>query len=789
MTKMRDTDSIIWPFDVSAFEILDSMPDAVFATDRQMRIGYFNQVASELTGFRRREAVGMYCKDVMKSDICQTECLIRKALDAHQNIYNVDTHITSATEEKIDILINASLVTDSSGEVVGYLCVFRDIMDLRQMMSDLKDSRNKLAESKERLEREMAARMRTVNALVESEAQKQAILDASVDMIMQVDREMKIVWANKYAASVVNKAPEDLIGHTCHKYFQDADSPCPGCPCEKALETGNIEHGIMYQPAMDTVGESYWEDFGVPLKDESGKVVGVIEIARQVTDKVKAEQVLRKAKKDWEDTFDAITDMVMLLDNDHRILRANRAAANLLATTKENLIGQKCYEVVHKQRRPIDGCPLMRTDKTSRPRTVDVVMPDLGKTFICSAFPVWDDEPNLTGHTLTLKDVTEQRHLENRLQQARKLKAIGTLAGGIAHNFNNLLMGILGHVSLISLEPDTSDAIRERLNHVQKLVERGSELTSQLLGYAREGKYSVRTVNLNDLVKQICDTFAATHKQIGVHLELAEDVLPIRADTAQIEQVLLNLLMNAADAMPEPGNITVKTINMTAEGMAEKPYHPKPGNYVLLSVTDTGIGMDKTTQGRIFEPFFTTKEMGRGSGLGLASAYGIVKGHGGYIDVTSEKGSGTTFEIYLPALGKVVPEVREPAAKVTESPKTVLLVDDEEIIQKVGRELLKAMGYRVLIAKTGEEAVELYRDNQDDIDIVLLDMIMSPSNGGKTYDRLKEINPGIKVLLSSGYSIEGRAAEILRRGCNGFIQKPFRMKELSQKITAILHEE
>ena len=230
----------------------------------------------------------------------------------------------------------------------------------------------------------------------------------------------------------------------------------------------------------------------------------------------------------------------------------------------------------------------------------------------------------------------------------------------------------------------------------------------------------------------------------------------------------------------------MKTTNTTHEDMKGKPYDPKPCNYVLLTVTDTGIGMDKETKERIFDPFFTTKKIGYGTGLGLASAYGIMKGHGGYIDVESNKGRGTTFSIYLPASAKRVWKPVKTAEEFIRETGTVLLVDDEEVILKVGRDLLQAIGYRVLTAKEGKEAIQVYRKNRDAVLIVVLDMIMPAMGGGEAYDRMKEINPDVKVLLSSGYSIDGEASEILERGCNGFIQKPFNIEELSGKIREIL---
>ncbi len=383
-------------------------------------------------------------------------------------------------------------------------------------------------------------------------------------------------------------------------------------------------------------------------------------------------------------------------------------------------------------------------------------------------------------------DLTDRKRLEARLQQAQKMEAIGTLAGGIAHEFNNLLMGIVGNVYLMFLDIDSSHSHYKRLKNIEKQVQSGSDLTAQLLGYARKGRYVVQPISLNRLVESTSEIFGRTKKEITIHRELAEDLFDINADQGQIEQVLLNLYVNAADAMPGGGNLILKTINTTHKNMKGKLYDLKPGNYVLLTVTDTGIGMDKKTRERIFDPFFTTKEMSRGAGLGLASADGIVTSHGGYIDVDSEKGHGATFRIYLPASEKKPRKLVKIDERVIKETGTVLLVDDEEVILEVGKELLEVLGYRVLIANGGEEAIEVYRKNRENIDIVILDMVMPNIGGGEAYDRMKEINPDVKALLSTGYSINGEATEILERGCNGFIQKPFNINDLSQKIRAIL---
>jgi CheY-like chemotaxis protein len=240
--------------------------------------------------------------------------------------------------------------------------------------------------------------------------------------------------------------------------------------------------------------------------------------------------------------------------------------------------------------------------------------------------------------------------------------------------------------------------------------------------------------------------------------------------------------------MPGGGNLSIKTVNVTHTEMQGKAYDPKPGDYVMLKVTDNGTGMDKATMKCIFDPFFTTKEMGRGTGLGLASVYGIVKAHGGYIDVESKEGYGTSFIIYLPASEGSIHEIPEVSERIEEGTGTILLVDDEEMVLEVGVQMLKKIGYTVLQAKTGTEAVTIYEELKGEIDLVILDMIMPGLGGGETYDKMKEIDPNLKALLSSGYSIDGKATEILDRGCDGFIQKPFDMKDLSKKIKEILNE-
>jgi CheY-like chemotaxis protein len=308
-----------------------------------------------------------------------------------------------------------------------------------------------------------------------------------------------------------------------------------------------------------------------------------------------------------------------------------------------------------------------------------------------------------------------------------------------------------------------------------------------LLGYAREGKYAPQALAVNPIVKETAQTFAMTRKEISIHYDLTEDLLPVVADKSQMEQVLLNLFINAADAMPQGGQLYLHTQNVTHAEIYGIPFDPKKGSYILLSVRDTGIGMDQKTIERIFEPFYTTKGLSRGTGLSLASCYGIIKAHQGYIRVESQKGAGTTFYIYLPAVtDSAFLSAQSKFPEAVKAGKTLLLIDDEAPILDVGRQMLEKLGYRVFTAQNGEEALGLYQSHYKQIDAVILDMIMPGKSGSETFDQMLVINPHSKVLLASGYSIDGQAGKIMERGCKGFIQKPFDLEELSKKINEIL---
>ncbi|MBW1896298.1 MAG: response regulator, partial [Deltaproteobacteria bacterium] len=520
-------------------------------------------------------------------------------------------------------------------------------------------------------------------------------------------------------------------------------------------------------------------------------------VSKEIAERKRAEEAFRKSEGELSTIFDSVRDGIVVLDRAGKILKVNRSVVDAGGYEESDLIGKSFGELTFF---PPQSLSLMETafdlliqgmrtpplEVEFRDNSGSLVYLDItGNPFI--------EKGQLVGIVVILRNVTrrvlareDKKRIESQLRAAQKLEAIGTLAGGIAHDFNNLLMAIQGNVSLMLMNQAPLDGSRKRLKNIERQIESGAKLTSLLLGYARKGRYEVKSIDLNQLVEEVSETFFTAKKNVKVHQELDSTLPPIAVDTAQIEHVLLNLFVNAADAMPGGGNLVLSTMTVTHEDMTGKLYIPDPGKYVMLKVTDTGTGMNQETTERIFEPFFTTKDMGRGTGLGLASVFGIVKGHGGYIDVDSQRGHGTTFSIYLPALEKKIEEGAQPSFATMEGTETVLLADDEEDVREVSKELLESVGYRVLTAKDGKEALEIYRRNRDGIDIVVLDMVMPNMSGREAYDRMKEINPDVKILLSSGYSIESKATAALKRRCDGFVQKPFRLHELSGELRNIL---
>jgi PAS domain S-box-containing protein len=632
------------------------------------------------------------------------------------------------------------------------------------------------------------ARKRAEEALRESEEKYSTLVENSLTGIF-IHQDRKYMFVNDRFADIHGYQPEELLGQDPLTLIHPDEREASRQVMSKRLEGESAPDRYEIR-RLRKDGKTIWCEMMATGIEYAGRPAIMGNIV-DITDRKRAEEAMRESEKHYRETVDAMKDWILVVDPDLRIVLFNEAfmQANKELGLTEDVIGRTPLEIfpflpdslLDEYRWVFENKEILITHETTKVA---------GRDFITESrkIPLLEDG-RIVRVVSVIRDITEQKRLEAQLQQAQRMEAIGTLAGGIAHDFNNVLMGIQGHASLVSLETDPDHPHFEHLKGIEETVQRGADLTRQLLGFARGGKYEVKPTDLNELIEKTSEMFGRTKKEIKIHTKHQKEIWPVEVDQAQIQQVLLNLHVNAWQAMPHGGDLYIETSNVEFYENYTKPFGVEPGNYVKISVTDTGIGMDKATQQRIFDPFFTTREMGRGTGLGLSSAYGIIKNHDGIINVYSEKGKGATFNIYLPASKKELPirEERLPD-EILKGTETVLLVDDEDMVLGVGEEMLKKMGYRVLLATSGKEAVELYKRHKNEIDLVILDMIMPDMGGGEAYDRMKGDNPKVKVILSSGYSIEGQANEILERGCNGFIQKPFNIQELSGKIRGILEK-
>ena len=687
-------------------------------------------------------------------------------------------------------------------------------------------------------EKRIAERKQAEEATKLAYAELNQIFETAADAMCVIDKDFNVLRVNNTFSALSGVSKDQTIGKKCHEVFQGSTCDTPYCPLNR------IPGG---EERIECEVEKERKDgikipcilVATPFRDPRGELVGIVECFKDITEHKQAEDELRASIEQMEIAYEQSIVYARQLneqiaerkrveravrESEERYRRITEATTDYIFTVRvkdghpvETVHSPACVAVTGYTPEDFASDPYLwirmvhEEDRQSVQEQAGGIlsrqhMPPIEHRILRkdgvirwvtnTLVPNYDTQGNLLSYDGLIRDIHERKEaeeakarLEIQLSHAQKMEAIGTLSGGIAHDFNNLLMGIQGNISLMLMDIDSTHPYYERLKNIEDQVQSGARLTSHLLGYARKGRYQTKPFNLNKLVKELSETFGRTRKEITIHQELATELFAVEGDQGQIEQVVLNLYVNAADAMPDGGDLILKTMNLTHKDIKGKLYDPKPGNYVLLMVADTGTGMDEKDIKRIFDPFFTTKEMGRGTGLGLASAYGIIKGHGGYIDVESEKGHGTTFRIYLPATEKKVETSVKTAEQIIVGTGTILLVDDEAMVLDVGVKVLERLGYTVLQAKGGREAVGVYEQNQDKIDMVILDMIMPDIGGGETYDKIKVINPNVKILLSSGYSIDGQAKEILARGCNGFIQKPFTMKELSQNMSKVLGKE
>lgn len=497
----------------------------------------------------------------------------------------------------------------------------------------------------------------------------------------------------------------------------------------------------------------------------------------------------RVLSNEFKTLLDAIPDRISLRTPDFKLIWANKVANDALHRG-EDIVGQHCYEAFHNKKVRCEGCPVVESFQSGEIVTAIMTTPDK-RIWEVRSLPICEPGQKVVSVIEIARDISEQRCLEDRYFQSQKLETVGTLASGIAHDFNNILTCISGYGQMLSRKMPEDDPQRNYVDIILGATNRASKLTGQLLHFSNRQPCEQKPLDLNNVITTAEKFFSkVVSENIEIIINLHPQSLRIVADRNHLEQVLMNLAINAGHAMDkfEKGRFTVTTAPVT---LKINDTSCPPGDYALITVSDTGEGMDLTTQQRIFEPFFTTKEIGKGSGLGLAVAYGIIKQHGGAITLTSEKNKGTTFRIYLPLIATDIQGEDDPNPEETHfgGTETILLAEDDKLVRSMTKSFLSDFGYTVIEAENGEEAVKIFSKNQDDIDLLFFDLIMPKMNGYEACMKIQKLRPGIKALIASGYLPEAQEIKTVMGQDAFIIEKPYNPETLLQRVRNLLDME
>jgi PAS domain S-box-containing protein len=611
----------------------------------------------------------------------------------------------------------------------------------------------------------------------------EAMLDAIPDIIGVQDTQRRIIRFNKAGYDFFGQTEDEIVGKKCFDLI-DEGKPCQECVSKKILETAQPAQAEKYLQSR-----KLWMDIrAYPILDMDGRVFRIVEHWRDITELKRSQASLVESEEKYRLLVENAKEAIFIYQ-DNRFRFSNHQAREMARKIGLTELRKPLVEFLHPDDRTDDPELLINRlngmERKPQSMVFRIVCMD-GETAWLELNTVnltWQGQPATLNF---VRDITRDKELERRFQEAQRMESLGTLAGGIAHDFNNLLMGIQGNASLMYLDVDDDSVLTEKLQNIEDCVESGSRLTKQLLGFARGGKYVVKPMALNKVLKSSAEMFGRTRKSISIMGDYEPELWTVVADGNQIEQVLVNLYLNAWQAMQQGGDLLIKSENVVLNKSFVRPHEVRPGRYVKISVTDHGIGMDESIKRRIFEPFFTTHEPGRGTGLGLASAFGIIKNHHGIITADSKLGQGSTFCIYLPASDRA-PEIEKVSHEgIQFGHETILLVDDEAYIVDVGEMMLKGLGYNIMTADCGKAAVDLFSQKKDHIDLVVLDLVMPDMSGEAVFNKMREIKPDIKVLFASGHYMMDQTRSLLQAGRSGFLQKPFNLRQLSTKVRHIL---
>ncbi len=637
-------------------------------------------------------------------------------------------------------------------------------------------------------------RRQTEAVLQESRLKFQAIFNQTFQLIGVLDPDGVIQEANQTALDFFDLQAADVVGRPL---WEAPFWPHDAASVHRIKDTvERAAHGEFCRFETSHVARDegrHYVDFSLkPVKDAEGRVVMLIPEGRDITERKEAEEVLRRSEEKYRQVVENAHDAILVIQN-RRLRFANRTAKVFLGFDEEDLPHLDFIEMVHADDRAfVIARYEERLSGQELPQNYSIRLVARDGEIKWGAVNAvrieWEDRPAII---VFLRDITSRKQLEAQLLQSQKMEAVGTLAGGIAHDFNNSLQAISGFAQLLMMDDARPHQDKEMLATIRQAARHAEELTRQLLTFSRKIESNPVPLNINLEIKETCRLLERTlPKMIQIESHLQEDLPIIRVDKVQLEQVIMNIGINAGHAMPDGGRLIFATAQTRLEEGDGLPLDVAPGEFVLLTISDTGTGMNEKTRQHIFEPFFTTRETGSGTGLGLATVYGIVKSHGGAITCTSAVGKGTVFKIYFPAAGlaEIDQDPHIPGAELVGGRETILIVDDDPVVRRLGCDLLKRFGYAILEAASGEEALDVYERLGSEIELVILDLNMPGMGGAKCLTHLMDLDRPPRVMIASGYSPKGTVRETLQKGARGYIAKPFHLPDVLKMVREVLDQ-